>query len=167
MKRAREDDDDYVDPSEVVAATRAKKQKIERATRNAWAKTDEDDEDYEEVEDGGVLGQKAHLYVDPNVYIDHRSTIPKGLQAHAEHVLVRPIGSLVALWFKDQIDSKWEALKPGRAESLNEGDVGYTWHHTDLFSDGECYLQLVHTRIHRKISHIGGVAIPKAARRKL
>lgn len=147
IQRMDSGSDEWLPDEEIKERKKAKK-RAERDPEEYYESSDED----ADVPDG---------YMDAHLYNDSLPKLRADLSNYGDAVWVKPVkGQKIAIWFKPEHveDTKFEKLN-GRQESKNEGDVGYTWHHTDHFEKGKCFMQLVPARIHSKISHIGGVGL--------
>jgi hypothetical protein len=116
------------------------------------------DEYYESSEDDDM----PPGYQDAHQYNSELLKLRPDLTTYGDYFWVKPYQGGIAIWFKSQHvnDTKWEKLN-GRQESKNEGDYGWTWHHTDVFEGGKCFLQQVPLKVHCRVAHIGGVALQK------
>lgn len=140
---------EYLDPEDAVARNRA----LARARRNSDSYIDSAEED----EQNPLMPEG---YMSAEAYNDDRTKTIRGLDTWGHMVWVKPVGGGIAIYFKPEFveDTKWELPTKQREESKNEGDRGFTWHHTIEMDRGRCFMQLVPTDAHAGIPHKGAVS---------
>ncbi len=184
--QAMEEDEEYFPPEVLIEEEKEEKKekkklekKENRKRRREDSDEDEDDSDFSLGDDEDYCEYEG--YIDGSTYVkrfyDEWDRSPSG-ESHYDNIFVNDPGLYGAksrsILFKPGVirDKKWAKVSGKETETKNLYNKTlsepHTWHHTSIFnSKKECLMQLVPTRIHSKIKHIGGAQEARAkARRK-